>query len=156
MNSDVQPKGLFLLRVFSMDVQGRDCGDKVSHWFTSFLGAEKALRLVHFEPHMKTRRPSEKEPLFPPSEVTNLCPVWVCCRFVMPWCYRPTSSAHMNVLVSPGGGIPRYRPSDAAVWGFCEGSQQQDGKGRHCGALPSEHCDKGLRTIRGGAFSLSL
>ncbi|XP_013873494.1 mitochondrial amidoxime-reducing component 1 [Austrofundulus limnaeus] len=55
-------------RVFSMDIQGRDCGDKVSHWLTSFLGAEKTLRLVHFEPHMKTRRPAEQEPLFPQSE----------------------------------------------------------------------------------------
>ncbi|XP_017267601.1 mitochondrial amidoxime-reducing component 1 [Kryptolebias marmoratus] len=55
-------------RVFSMDVQGRDCGDKVSHWFTSFLGAEKTFRLVHFEPQMKPRRPAEKEPLFPQSE----------------------------------------------------------------------------------------
>ncbi|XP_037550490.1 mitochondrial amidoxime-reducing component 1 [Nematolebias whitei] len=55
-------------RVFSMDVQGRDCGDNVSHWFTSFLGAEKTFRLVHFEPQMKPRRPAEMEPLFPKSE----------------------------------------------------------------------------------------
>lgn len=102
-----------------MDVQGRDCGDKVSHWVTSFLGAEKTLRLVHFEPHMKTRRPAEKEPLFPQSEVTNLCFVWVCCRLLRPDVTTLHQAHNENLLFSAGGGVPRYRTSDAAVRGFC-------------------------------------
>lgn len=56
-------------RVFSADIQGRDCGDEVSHWLTRYLGEEKTFRLVHFEPQMKARRPTEKEPLFPEYEV---------------------------------------------------------------------------------------
>lgn len=47
-------------RVFSSDIQGRDCGDEASRWFTSYLGAEETFRLVHFEPQMKGRRPPEK------------------------------------------------------------------------------------------------
>ncbi|XP_029981738.1 mitochondrial amidoxime-reducing component 1 isoform X2 [Sphaeramia orbicularis] len=56
-------------RVFSTDIQGRDCGDEVSHWLTRYLGVEKTFRLVHFEPQMKARRPAEKEPMFPKYEV---------------------------------------------------------------------------------------
>nr|Q58EJ9.1 RecName: Full=Mitochondrial amidoxime-reducing component 1; Short=mARC1 [Danio rerio]AAH91870.1 Zgc:110783 [Danio rerio] len=52
-------------RVFSVDVQGRDCGDKVSEWLTRFLEADKPVRLVHYEPDLKPQRPHEKEPLFP-------------------------------------------------------------------------------------------
>uniref|UniRef100_A0A3P8S8D5 Mitochondrial amidoxime reducing component 1 n=1 Tax=Amphiprion percula TaxID=161767 RepID=A0A3P8S8D5_AMPPE len=55
-------------RVFSTDIQGRDCGDGASRWLTAYLGAEKTIRLVHFEAQMKPRRPSEKEPLFPKFE----------------------------------------------------------------------------------------
>ncbi|XP_071765674.1 mitochondrial amidoxime-reducing component 1 [Centroberyx gerrardi] len=51
-------------RVFSTDIQGRDCGDEVSSWLTRYLGAEKTFRLVHFEPWMKPRRSAEIEPLF--------------------------------------------------------------------------------------------
>ncbi|XP_070835327.1 mitochondrial amidoxime-reducing component 1 [Chaetodon trifascialis] len=56
-------------RVFGADIQGRDCGDQVSGWFTRYLGEEKTFRLVHFEPHMKARRPLENEPAFPEYEV---------------------------------------------------------------------------------------
>uniref|UniRef100_A0A1A7WPG9 MOSC domain-containing protein n=1 Tax=Iconisemion striatum TaxID=60296 RepID=A0A1A7WPG9_9TELE len=56
---------IFNCRVFGTDVQGRDCGDQVSNWFTRYFGAEKALRLVHFEPQMKTRRSVEMDALFP-------------------------------------------------------------------------------------------
>uniref|UniRef100_A0A672FMS5 Mitochondrial amidoxime reducing component 1 n=1 Tax=Salarias fasciatus TaxID=181472 RepID=A0A672FMS5_SALFA len=64
-------------RVFSSDVQGRDCGDDVSRWFTSFLAAEKTFRLVQFEAHMKCRRPLEAEPQFPEYQVAypDFCPV---------------------------------------------------------------------------------
>ncbi|XP_041732768.1 mitochondrial amidoxime-reducing component 1 [Coregonus clupeaformis] len=55
-------------RVFSSDIQGRDCGNEVSSWLTSYLAAEKTFRLVHFEPHMKPRRPAETESLYPQSE----------------------------------------------------------------------------------------
>lgn len=55
-------------RVFSVDVQGRDCGDEVSEWLTRYLASDKTFRLVHFEPHLKAQRPSEKEPLFPKDE----------------------------------------------------------------------------------------
>ncbi|XP_008397078.1 mitochondrial amidoxime-reducing component 1 isoform X1 [Poecilia reticulata] len=64
-----QPENHILdCRVFSKDIQGRDCGDKASHWLTTFLGGEKTFRLVHYEPHMKPRRPAESEPLFPQFE----------------------------------------------------------------------------------------
>nr|XP_046269124.1 mitochondrial amidoxime-reducing component 1 [Scatophagus argus] len=56
-------------RVFGNDIQGRDCGDEASRWLSRYLGAEKTFRLVHFEPHMKGRRPVEQEPLFPQFEV---------------------------------------------------------------------------------------
>ncbi|XP_077094612.1 mitochondrial amidoxime-reducing component 1 isoform X2 [Siphateles boraxobius] len=55
-------------RVFSVDVQGRDCGDDVSDWLTRYLESDKAVRLVHFEPHLKAQRPSEKDPLYPKDE----------------------------------------------------------------------------------------
>ncbi|XP_015249084.1 PREDICTED: mitochondrial amidoxime-reducing component 1-like isoform X1 [Cyprinodon variegatus] len=50
-------------RVFSKDIQGRDCGDEASHWLTSYLGGEKTYRLVHFEPKMKPRKLSAVETL---------------------------------------------------------------------------------------------
>uniref|UniRef100_A0A8C7WV04 MOSC domain-containing protein n=1 Tax=Oryzias sinensis TaxID=183150 RepID=A0A8C7WV04_9TELE len=56
-------------RLFGADVQGRDCGDLASDWLGRFLTGEKRFRLVHFEPQLKARRPAEKEPLFPKSEV---------------------------------------------------------------------------------------
>ncbi|XP_042611527.1 mitochondrial amidoxime-reducing component 1-like isoform X2 [Cyprinus carpio] len=55
-------------RVFSIDVQGRDCGDDVSNWLTRYLESDKTVRLVHYEPHLKAQIPSQKEPLFPKDE----------------------------------------------------------------------------------------
>ncbi|CAB1335699.1 unnamed protein product [Coregonus sp. 'balchen'] len=55
-------------RVFSTDIQGRDCGDEASSWLTRYLAAGKTFRLVHFEPHMTPRRAADKEPLFPRNE----------------------------------------------------------------------------------------
>ncbi|TRY93618.1 hypothetical protein DNTS_027246 [Danionella cerebrum] len=55
-------------RVFSVDVQGRDCGAEVSEWLTRFLESEKAIRLVHYESDLKAQRPHQKEPLFPEDE----------------------------------------------------------------------------------------
>ncbi|XP_061599458.1 mitochondrial amidoxime-reducing component 1 [Cololabis saira] len=51
-------------RVFGADIQGRDCGDRVSQWFTDYFGLEKTFRLVHFEPQMRHRKSAECEPLF--------------------------------------------------------------------------------------------
>ncbi|XP_037351871.1 mitochondrial amidoxime reducing component 2 [Talpa occidentalis] len=41
-------------RLFGLDIQGRDCGDKAAQWFTNFLKTE-AFRLVQFEKNMKGR-----------------------------------------------------------------------------------------------------
>lgn len=62
---DVSVKLVFVCRVFGVDVQGRDCGDKVSEWLTRFLESDKPVRLVHYETDLKPQRPHEKEPLFP-------------------------------------------------------------------------------------------
>ncbi|XP_053164598.1 mitochondrial amidoxime reducing component 2-like [Hemicordylus capensis] len=42
-------------RVFGLDIQGRDCGDEVAHWLTTFLKSEP-YRLVHYELHMAPRK----------------------------------------------------------------------------------------------------
>uniref|UniRef100_A0ACB8GAM1 Uncharacterized protein n=1 Tax=Sphaerodactylus townsendi TaxID=933632 RepID=A0ACB8GAM1_9SAUR len=42
-------------RVFSLDIQGRDCGDEVASWLTAFLKSEP-FRLVHFETQMTPRK----------------------------------------------------------------------------------------------------
>ncbi|KAM8810154.1 mitochondrial amidoxime reducing component 2 [Eudromia elegans] len=42
-------------RVFGLDIQGRDCGDEVAQWITSFLKTEP-YRLVHFESSMVPRK----------------------------------------------------------------------------------------------------
>uniref|UniRef100_A0A8C6U416 MOSC domain-containing protein n=1 Tax=Neogobius melanostomus TaxID=47308 RepID=A0A8C6U416_9GOBI len=64
-------------RLFGEDIQGRDCGDAASSWLTRYLNAEKTYRLVHFEPHMKARKPCETEPLIlsPGGGVPRCCPV---------------------------------------------------------------------------------
>ncbi|KAM9708813.1 mitochondrial amidoxime-reducing component 1 [Menidia menidia] len=60
---------VFNCRVFGLDIQGKDCGDKVSDWLGRFLGAEKTFRLVHFEPQMKPRRSADIDSLFPREEM---------------------------------------------------------------------------------------
>ncbi|XP_030642680.1 mitochondrial amidoxime-reducing component 1 [Chanos chanos] len=52
-------------RVFSEDTQGRDCGEEVSRWLTQYLQTDKPVRLVHYEPQLKTVRSCQREPLFP-------------------------------------------------------------------------------------------
>lgn len=54
-------------RVFSTDVQGRDCGKAASSWLTHYLEGEKTFRLVHFEPGMKPRKSADHESMFPQS-----------------------------------------------------------------------------------------
>ncbi|XP_044148548.1 mitochondrial amidoxime-reducing component 1-like [Bufo gargarizans] len=57
----VQPKSNKILdcRVFSCDIQGRDCGDEVSRWLTSYFQSSGPYRLVHFEPDMMKPRKSK-------------------------------------------------------------------------------------------------
>ncbi|XP_074078815.1 mitochondrial amidoxime reducing component 2 [Macrotis lagotis] len=45
-------------RIFGVDIQGRDCGDEVAQWITSFLKTE-TFRLVQFETHMMGRKSKE-------------------------------------------------------------------------------------------------
>ncbi|XP_072269639.1 mitochondrial amidoxime-reducing component 1-like [Pyxicephalus adspersus] len=52
-------------RIFGTDVQGRDCGDEVSQWLTSYFKSSRPYRLVHFEPEvMKPRKSKDQEILF--------------------------------------------------------------------------------------------
>nr|XP_025963973.1 mitochondrial amidoxime reducing component 2-like [Dromaius novaehollandiae] len=50
-------------RVFGLDIQGRDCGDEVARWITTFLNTEP-YRLVHFEPSMVPRKSKDVINLF--------------------------------------------------------------------------------------------
>uniref|UniRef100_A0A5F8H631 Mitochondrial amidoxime reducing component 1 n=1 Tax=Monodelphis domestica TaxID=13616 RepID=A0A5F8H631_MONDO len=45
-------------RVFGVDIQGRDCGDEIAQWITSFLKSE-TFRLVQFETQMMGRKSKE-------------------------------------------------------------------------------------------------
>ncbi|KAM3938036.1 mitochondrial amidoxime-reducing component 1-like [Leptodactylus fuscus] len=63
----VQPKSNKIMncRVFSRDIQGRDCGDEVSRWLTTYFQSSVPYRLVHFEPNvMKPRKSKEIEKPF--------------------------------------------------------------------------------------------
>ncbi|KAJ7988811.1 hypothetical protein DPEC_G00313070 [Dallia pectoralis] len=92
-------------RVFSADIQGRDCGDEVSDWLTRYLRAGKTFRLVHYEPHMTPRRPGDKVSLFPPNEKVaypDMAPIML------------LSEASVNDLSSRlenGVNVARFRPS---------------------------------------------
>ncbi|NXJ03543.1 MARC1 protein, partial [Odontophorus gujanensis] len=50
-------------RVFGLDIQGRDCGDEVAQWITTFLNSEP-YRLVHFESSMVPRKSKDIINLF--------------------------------------------------------------------------------------------
>ncbi|CAH2296866.1 mitochondrial amidoxime-reducing component 1-like [Pelobates cultripes] len=57
-------------RVFGSDVQGRDCGEEASHWFTSYFQSSQPYYLVHFEADiMRPRKSKEKEKLFRETDV---------------------------------------------------------------------------------------
>lgn len=45
-------------RVFGLDIEGRDCGDEVACWLTTFLNSQP-YRLVHFETQMTPRKCNE-------------------------------------------------------------------------------------------------
>ncbi|XP_071353566.1 mitochondrial amidoxime-reducing component 1 isoform X2 [Trachinotus anak] len=98
-------------RVFSTDIQGRDCGDEASHWLNHYLGAEKTFRLVHFEPQMKARRPVEKVPLFPQYEVaySDIGPVML---------LSEASVKDLSSKLEKDVTVDRFRPN--IVIGDCE------------------------------------
>ncbi|NWI61711.1 MARC1 protein, partial [Calyptomena viridis] len=50
-------------RVFGQDIQGRDCGDEVAQWISTFLNSGP-YRLVHFEPSMVPRKSKNTVDLF--------------------------------------------------------------------------------------------
>ncbi|CAI5770939.1 mitochondrial amidoxime reducing component 2-like [Podarcis lilfordi] len=54
-------------RVFGLDIQGRDCGDEVAHWFTTFLKSEP-FRLVHYETDMAPRKCEKIHKPFQPND----------------------------------------------------------------------------------------
>ncbi|KAG8430858.1 hypothetical protein GDO86_019851 [Hymenochirus boettgeri] len=57
-------------RVFGKDIQGRDCGEEVSDWLTSYFQSSNSYRLVHFEPEvMQPRKSKEVETLFRDKDV---------------------------------------------------------------------------------------
>ncbi|XP_072221643.1 mitochondrial amidoxime-reducing component 1 isoform X2 [Leuresthes tenuis] len=92
-------------RVFGVDVQGRDCGDKVSSWLGSFLGEEKTFRLVHFEPQMKGRRSADCEPLFPQHEMvaySDVAPVML---------LSEASVKDLSSKLEKAVTVERFRPS---------------------------------------------
>ncbi|KAJ8341780.1 hypothetical protein SKAU_G00340710 [Synaphobranchus kaupii] len=64
-----QPKNAVVnCRVWSTDIQGRDCGDQASLWLSRFLDSGKTFRLVQFETHMTPRKPMKQYPLFSPRD----------------------------------------------------------------------------------------
>ncbi|KAF3700829.1 Mitochondrial amidoxime-reducing component 1 [Channa argus] len=92
-------------RVFSSDIQGRDCGDEVSRWLTRYLGADKTCRLVHFEPQMKARRSVDSEPVFPPSErvaYPDVAPVML---------LSEASVENLSSKMEKGVTVERFRPN---------------------------------------------
>lgn len=54
-------------RVHGLEVQGRDCGEAAAEWVTSFLKSQP-YRLVHFEPHMRPRKPHQMFDVFRPKD----------------------------------------------------------------------------------------
>uniref|UniRef100_A0A8C5LSE2 MOSC domain-containing protein n=1 Tax=Leptobrachium leishanense TaxID=445787 RepID=A0A8C5LSE2_9ANUR len=57
-------------RVFGVDIQGRDCGEEASRWFTSYFQSGKPYRLVHFEEQtMRPRKAKDSEVLFRDKDV---------------------------------------------------------------------------------------
>lgn len=54
-------------RVHGLEVQGRDCGEAAAEWVTSFLKSQP-YRLVHFEPHMRPRKPHQMFDAFRPKD----------------------------------------------------------------------------------------
>ncbi|XP_075696199.1 mitochondrial amidoxime-reducing component 1-like isoform X2 [Rhinoderma darwinii] len=67
-----QPKNNSVLdcRVFGLDIQGRDCGDEVSSWLTTYFQSSTPYRLVHFDPNvMKPRKAKNVERPFREKDV---------------------------------------------------------------------------------------
>ncbi|XP_053304602.1 mitochondrial amidoxime-reducing component 1-like [Spea bombifrons] len=57
-------------RVFGNDIQGRDCGEEVSRWLTSYFQSDQPYYLVHFEADtMRPRKCIEAKVLFREKDV---------------------------------------------------------------------------------------
>ncbi|XP_053556979.1 mitochondrial amidoxime-reducing component 1 [Bombina bombina] len=57
-------------RVFGSDIQGRDCGEEVSHWLTSYFQSSEPYHLVHFEPDvMQPRKCADMEKPFKDTDI---------------------------------------------------------------------------------------
>ncbi|CAL9686782.1 unnamed protein product [Knipowitschia caucasica] len=97
-------------RVFGSDVQGRDCGDAASSWLTRYLQAQKTYRLVHFEPHMKARKPPEAT--FPEDEMV----AYPDCGPVM--LLSEASVKDLSSKLEKDVTVERFRPN--IVIGDCE------------------------------------
>ncbi|KAJ8290560.1 hypothetical protein GJAV_G00014480 [Gymnothorax javanicus] len=92
-------------RVFSDDIQGRDCGDQASLWLTRYLDCGKTFRLVQYESHMSPRRPVQRVPLFPPSEKV----VYPDIAAVM--LLSEASVADLNTRLEHDVTVSRFRPN---------------------------------------------
>ncbi|XP_029449019.1 mitochondrial amidoxime reducing component 2 [Rhinatrema bivittatum] len=55
---------IYNCRVLGHDIQGRDCGDEVADWITTFLKSTEPYRLVHFEDSMQMRTSKEEYPAY--------------------------------------------------------------------------------------------
>lgn len=92
-------------RVFSDDIQGRDCGDQASLWLTRYLDSGKTFRLVQYESQMSPRRPVENVPLFPPNEKVvypDLAPVNL---------LSEASVADLNTRLERAVTVAQFRPN---------------------------------------------
>ncbi|XP_072503893.1 mitochondrial amidoxime reducing component 2 [Notamacropus eugenii] len=91
-------------RVFGVDVQGRDCGDEVAQWISSFLKTE-TFRLVQFETHMAGRKSKE---IFHPS-VQNYEVAYPDCSPIM--MLSEASLSDLNTRLEKKLKMEQFRPN---------------------------------------------
>ncbi|KAI1895921.1 hypothetical protein AGOR_G00111750 [Albula goreensis] len=92
-------------RVFSADIQGRDCGNEASDWLSRFLDSGKVFRLVQFEPQMRPRKAKEMEPLFPSSEKVAYPDVGAIMLL------SEASVTDLNTRLEKDASVTRFRPN---------------------------------------------
>ncbi|KAJ6666929.1 hypothetical protein lerEdw1_018931 [Lerista edwardsae] len=91
-------------RVFGLDIQGRDCGDDVAHWLTSFLNSEP-YRLVHFESQMTPRKCQQIEA---PFRATDKVPYSDCGPLLV---ISEASLEDLNTRLEKKVSMRNFRPS---------------------------------------------
>ncbi|XP_020837887.1 mitochondrial amidoxime reducing component 2 [Phascolarctos cinereus] len=91
-------------RIFGADIQGRDCGDEVAQWITSFLKTE-TFRLVQFETHMAPRKSKE---IFHPS-VQNYEVAYPDCSPIM--MISEASLSDLNTRLEKKLKMEQFRPN---------------------------------------------